>query len=41
MINFYVLCKKLFLKHEKLSDTRVVSITKKKMILQYILHKDL
>ena len=30
MINFYVLCKKLFLKHEKLSDTRVVSITKKK-----------
>ena len=29
MISFYILCKKYVLKREELSDTRVVSITKK------------
>ena len=29
MISFYIISKKIFLKHEELSDARVVSITKK------------
>ena len=29
MISFYVLCKRLSLKHEELSDARVISISEK------------
>ena len=40
LISFYIISKKFFLKGEKLSDARVVTITKKNMILQYIFYKD-
>ena len=36
MINFYILSERLFLKWKGLSNARVVSFEKKKMVLQYI-----
>ena len=40
MINFYVLSKRCSLKHEELSDTRVVPITKKEYAFQYSFYED-
>ena len=39
MINFYIVSEKIFLKRKRLSDRRVVSLNKKKMVLQYKIHK--
>ena len=35
MISFYILSKRFFLKHKRLSDAKVASINKKNMVLQY------
>ena len=45
MINFYILSKRFFLKSKKLSDAKVVSITKEEYavhstVLQYTFYKD-
>ena len=40
MIGFNILSKRFFLKREELFDARVVSITKKELVLQYSFHKD-
>ena len=39
MLSFYILSNRFFLERKELSDARVVSITKKKMGLQYIFVK--
>ena len=39
VISFYIRSKRFYLKHEELSDTRIVSITKKNVVLQYIFVK--
>ena len=40
MINFYILSKRFFLKRKRLSDAKVVSITKNNKVLQYTFYKD-
>ena len=40
MITFYIISKRLHLKRKGLSDARVVSITKKEILFQYIFCKD-